>query len=157
MHFVRAYALSAFKAEDLEDLEELRLAAGAVSAILDTEMGMHVAFCERWGISEPEMAALPEDPANMTYTRYVLERGPSGDSLDLATALAHASLVMQKQAYGLPKTRRLGKKITPTRNGSTVTPPTTIRKSPARMQRNSTGSCNAEVGGANRKFNPHIL
>ena len=71
MHFARAYALSAFKAEDLE---ELRLAAGAVSAILDTEMGLHVAFCERWGISEPEMAALPEDL--------------SGESLDLATALA---------------------------------------------------------------------
>ena len=85
MHFARAYALSAFKAEDLE---ELRLAASAVSAILDTEMGLHVAFCERWGISEPEMAALPEDPANMAYTRYVLECGLSGDSLDLATALA---------------------------------------------------------------------
>ena len=34
------------------------------------------------------MAALPEDPANMPHTRYVLERGLSGDLLDLATALA---------------------------------------------------------------------
>ncbi len=31
---------------------------------------------------------MPEDPANMAYTRYVLERGLSGDSLDLAVALA---------------------------------------------------------------------
>ncbi len=85
IHFARAYALAAFKAEDLE---ELRSAAGAVSAIVDTEMGLHVAFCERWGMSEAEMAALPEDPANMAYTRYVLERGLSGDSLDLAAALA---------------------------------------------------------------------
>jgi thiaminase/transcriptional activator TenA len=85
IHFARAYALAAFKAEDLE---ELRAAAGAVSAIVDTEMSLHVAFCERWGIGEAEMAAMPEDPANMAYTRYVLERGLSGDSLDLAVALA---------------------------------------------------------------------
>lgn len=85
IHFARAYALAAFKADDLE---ELRLAAAAVSAIVDTEMGLHVAFCERWGIGEAEMAALPEDPANIAYTRYVLERGLSGDSLDLAAALA---------------------------------------------------------------------
>ena len=85
IHFARAYALAAFKADDLD---ELRLAAAAVSVIVDTEMGLHVAFCERWGISEAEMAALPEDPANMAYTRYVLERGLSGDSLDLAVALA---------------------------------------------------------------------
>lgn len=85
IHFARAYALAAFKAEDLE---ELRMAAGAVSAIVDTEMSLHVAFCERWGISEAEMAATPEAPANMAYTRYVLERGLSGDSLDLAVALA---------------------------------------------------------------------
>lgn len=85
IHFARAYALAAFKAEDLA---ELRSAAAAVSAIVDTEMGLHVAFCERWGMSEAEMAALPEDPANMAYTRYVLERGLSGDSLDLAAALA---------------------------------------------------------------------
>lgn len=85
IHFARAYALAAFKAEDLE---ELRAAAGAVSAIVDTEMPLHVAFCERWGISEGEMAVVSEDPANMAYTRYVLERGLSGDSLDLAVALA---------------------------------------------------------------------
>jgi thiaminase/transcriptional activator TenA len=34
------------------------------------------------------MAATPEDPANMAYTRYVLERGLAGDGLDLAVALA---------------------------------------------------------------------
>lgn len=85
IHFARAYALAAFKAEDLD---ELRAAAGAVSAIVDTEMSLHVEFCRRWGVSEAEMAATAEDPANMAYTRYVLERGLSGDSLDLAVALA---------------------------------------------------------------------
>jgi thiaminase/transcriptional activator TenA len=85
IHFARAYGLAAFKAEDLEDL---RAAAGAVSQIVGGEMALHVSYCERWGISEAEMAATPEDPANMAYTRYVLERGLAGDSLDLAAALA---------------------------------------------------------------------
>ncbi len=34
------------------------------------------------------MAALPEAPETMAYTRYVLERGTSGDILDLHVALA---------------------------------------------------------------------
>ncbi len=85
IHFARAYGLAAFKAEDLE---ELRAAAGAVSQIVDGEMALHVGYCGQWGIGEAEMAAMPEDPANMAYTRYVMERGLAGDSLDLAIALA---------------------------------------------------------------------
>ena len=85
IHFARAYGLAAFKADNLE---ELRAAAGAISHIVENEMALHVAFCAGWDVSETEMAATPEDPANMAYTRYVLERGLAGDSLDLAVALA---------------------------------------------------------------------
>lgn len=85
IHFARAHALAAFKAESLEDL---RQSAKTVSAILDGEMQLHVAYCDQWGITEDQMAATPEDPANMAYTRYVLERGLAGDGLDLAVALA---------------------------------------------------------------------
>ncbi|MBL4721739.1 MAG: thiaminase II [Alphaproteobacteria bacterium] len=85
INFARAHALAAFQAETLEDL---RQSAKTVSAILDGEMQLHVSFCAGWGVSEPEMAATPEDPANMAYTRYVLERGLAGDALDLAVALA---------------------------------------------------------------------
>jgi len=85
IHFARAHALAAFQAETLA---ELRQSAQTVSAILDGEMQLHVDYCASWGVSEAEMAATPEDPANMAYTRYVLERGLAGDSLDLAVALA---------------------------------------------------------------------
>ncbi|MFT6580808.1 MAG: thiaminase/transcriptional activator TenA, partial [Alphaproteobacteria bacterium] len=85
IHFARAHALAAFQAETLA---ELRQSAQTVSAILDGEMQLHVEYCASWGVSEAEMAATPEDPANMAYTRYVLERGLAGDSLDLAVALA---------------------------------------------------------------------
>lgn len=85
VHFARAYALAAYKATDLADI---RQAAKGLSAIVDLEMGLHVQFCTGWGMTEAEMAALPEADATMAYTRYVLEKGLSGDLLDLHVALA---------------------------------------------------------------------
>ena len=85
IHFARAYALAAYKSDTLEDL---RAAARTVSALIDTEMGLHVQYCNRWGISEADMAATPEAAATTAYTSYVLERGMAGDVLDLYVALA---------------------------------------------------------------------
>src|SRR5690606_14487068 len=85
VHFARAYALAAYKATDLADI---RQATRGLSAIVDLEMGLHVGFCRDWGLSEADMAALPEADATMAYTRYVLEKGLSGDLLDLHVALA---------------------------------------------------------------------
>ncbi|WP_041795190.1 TenA family protein [Pararhodospirillum photometricum] len=84
IHFARAYALAAFKADTLDDI---RAAGRGMTAILD-EMGLHVAFCRRWGLSESALQALPEARATLAYTRYVLERGLAGDVLDLFVALA---------------------------------------------------------------------
>jgi thiaminase/transcriptional activator TenA len=85
MHFSRAYALAVFKSERLEDM---RQAAATLDALLNSEMSLHVAYCARWGLDEPRMAAVPEAEQNMAYTRFVLERGLSGDLLDLLAALA---------------------------------------------------------------------
>lgn len=85
IHFARAYALAAYKSETLADI---RQASAAVTAIVDTEMALHVEYCGKWGLTEPDMAAAPEATATMAYTRYVLERGGSGDLLDLYVALA---------------------------------------------------------------------
>jgi len=84
IHFSRAYALAAYKAEDLA---MIRHAAAGLNALCQTEMSLHVQFCASWGLTEPEMQAMPEDPKNMAYTRYVLEKGNSGDLLDLHVAL----------------------------------------------------------------------
>ena len=80
IHFARAYALAVYKADDLADM---RAAAATVSALLDVEMSLHVTYCADWGLSEAEMTAVPEDPACIAYTRFVLERGMAGDLLDL--------------------------------------------------------------------------
>jgi len=85
IHFARAYALAAFKADRLA---ELRAAAAGMTAILDGELALHVDYCSSWGLDEDDMEALPEAAATMAYTRYVLEKGLQGDMLDLYVALA---------------------------------------------------------------------
>ncbi|SHK61790.1 thiaminase II [Rhodothermus profundi] len=85
IHFARAWALALVKADTLEDM---RHAADTISALLNEEMRLHVRYCARWGISEADLEDAPEAQANLAYTRYVLERGFSGDVLDLQVALA---------------------------------------------------------------------
>jgi thiaminase/transcriptional activator TenA len=85
LHFARAYALATYKSRDLADL---RRGAEGLKAILDIELDLHIAYCREWGISETDLAALPEARATMAYTRYVLDAGSRGDLLDLHVALA---------------------------------------------------------------------
>jgi thiaminase/transcriptional activator TenA len=66
----------------------MRAAGRSMAAILDLEMGLHVRYCEGWGLDEAAMAATREASATLAYTRFVLERGMAGDLLDLHVALA---------------------------------------------------------------------
>lgn len=84
IHFSRAWALAAVKAEHYD---ELMAAASMVHALVSEEMQLHVRTCQAAGISPDELAETPERPENLAYTRYVLEAGYSGDLLDLLTAL----------------------------------------------------------------------
>ena len=85
IHFARAYALAAYKSETLADIRD---AVRSVAAIVDTETSLHVTYCAGWGLDEDALASAPEATATMAYTRYVLEKGSSGDVLDLYVALA---------------------------------------------------------------------
>jgi len=85
IQFARAYALAAYKADDLDDM---RAAAAAMSAIVDTEVALHVGYCRDWGLDAAAITAVPEDLPTTAYTRYVLDCGLGGDLLDLLVALA---------------------------------------------------------------------
>lgn len=85
IHFARAYALAAYKADRLEDM---RPAAANLSATVATEMKLHLDYCRGWGLSAADVEAVPEAAATLAYTRYVLERGMAGDLLDLHVALS---------------------------------------------------------------------
>jgi thiaminase/transcriptional activator TenA len=84
-HFSRAWALAVTKADTLE---EMRSCAATVHALLNEEIQLHVQVCAGEGISEAALFAAEEAPANIAYTRYVLDAGHSGDFLDLLAALA---------------------------------------------------------------------
>ena len=85
IQFARAFALAAYKSPTLADLEQ---AKAGLQAIVDVELGLHVGYCHEWGISEEELANLPEARATLAYTRYVLDTGNRGDLLDLHVALS---------------------------------------------------------------------
>jgi thiaminase/transcriptional activator TenA len=84
VHFARAHALEAFKADTVADLE---WAASAAAGIIGTEMRMHVEYCAAWGIDEAQLEAAEEAPENVAYTSFVIETGLAGDALDLAVSL----------------------------------------------------------------------
>lgn len=85
IHFARAWALAVTKAETLD---EMKVAATTVDALINTEMALHVETCAAEGISEADLFTTPEAAANLAYTRYVLDAGHSGDLVDLLAALA---------------------------------------------------------------------
>jgi len=85
LHFSRAWGLAVYKSRTMA---ELRQGLAALKAIVDIELDLHVQYCAQWGISEADLAVLPESRATTTYTRYVLDVGMQGDLLDLHVALA---------------------------------------------------------------------
>lgn len=57
-----------------------------------SEIELHIDFCRQWGISVEELTGLPESPACVAYTRYVLDCGIKGSLSELYAALAPCML-----------------------------------------------------------------
>ncbi|MDU9004506.1 thiaminase II [Sedimentitalea todarodis] len=85
VHFARAWSLGVVKAETLD---EMRVCAGTVDALVNHEMALHVKTCAAAGIDEVTLFAATEEFENLAYTRYVMDAGLQGDFLDLMAALA---------------------------------------------------------------------
>ncbi len=107
-HFARAFGLAVYKSQTLA---EMRRASRILTATLEVEMGLHVETCRGWGISEQSLEASTEAPETIAYTRFVLDRGQSGDLLDLETVLApciEGYAVIARERMADPSTRREG-------------------------------------------------
>lgn len=85
IHFARAWALAAAKADTLA---EMQAASATLHALVHVEMPLHIRLCGAAGITPAALETTQEAAANLAYTRYVLEAGYSGDFLDLLAALA---------------------------------------------------------------------
>jgi len=108
MHFSRAWGLAVYKSRNMS---ELRQGLAALKAIVDIELDLHVQYCADWGVSETDLATLPESRATTAYTRYVLDVGMQGDLLDLHVALAPCLIGYADIAAWLvaqPSTVRIG-------------------------------------------------
>ena len=84
-HFSRAWALAVVKADSIE---QMRVAAATVHALINEEMQLHIELCAKEGINEAQLQSAAEAPENIAYTRYVMDAGLSGDLLDLLSTLA---------------------------------------------------------------------
>ncbi len=85
VHFARAWSLGVVKAETLD---EMKICARTVDALVNHEMALHVKTCAAAGIDEATLFSAKEEVANLAYTRYVMDAGVQGDFLDLIAALA---------------------------------------------------------------------
>lgn len=85
IHFARAWSLGVVKAETLD---EMKICARTVDALVNHEMELHVKTCAAAGIDEEALFTAKEEIANLAYTRYVMDAGLQGDFLDLIAALA---------------------------------------------------------------------
>ena len=108
LHFARAWGLAVYKSDTLS---EMRRAQSLVAATIEIEIGLHVEYCRRWGLSEAAIGAEPEALETVAYTRFVLDRGLAGDRLDLEVALApcvvgYAEIARERMAD--PATKRDG-------------------------------------------------
>lgn len=85
VHFSRAWSLGVVKSETLD---EMKVCAGTVDALVNHEMDLHVKTCAAEGIDEATLFSVREEVENLAYTRYVMDAGMQGDFLDLMAALA---------------------------------------------------------------------
>lgn len=63
-------------------------ANAAIVVHIAKESQLHLDYCSRWGITKEDVLSTPESVFNSAYTRYVLDKGASGDMLDLKAAMA---------------------------------------------------------------------
>ena len=82
--FCRVIALAAAKTPDVEDMGWF---AKLLDETLNTEMALHVSFCEDFGISEAELLATQPSPTTQAYTRFLLQVAYRGSVGEISSAI----------------------------------------------------------------------
>lgn len=85
IQYARAYALAVYKDPDVAGM---RRTARLLAELLDNEIGLHIAYCREWGLSEADLSQQPESMELLAYTRFMLDSGQRGDILDLLVSLS---------------------------------------------------------------------
>ncbi|RMZ81499.1 hypothetical protein DV738_g2292, partial [Chaetothyriales sp. CBS 135597] len=84
-HFARTYALAGYKSQSLAST----VRSAAIILHIRREMDLHLAYCrDDFALDQHHIDAVPESPACIAYSRYILDVGLSSDLLALFVALA---------------------------------------------------------------------
>ena len=101
--FARIFAWAVAKADRLESMGWY---AKVLDLTLNTEMGLHRTYAERFGISEAELEATPMWPTTRAYTDFLVRTSADGDMADLLAALLPCAwgyvYIARKLAEGNP-------------------------------------------------------
>ncbi|KAI8971122.1 Phosphomethylpyrimidine kinase-domain-containing protein [Pilobolus umbonatus] len=82
--YARAASLAAYKSSTLEEIG----ANASIVVHIAKESQLHIEYCAQWGITKEEVLNTTESVFNSAYTRFVLDKGATGDLLDLKVAMS---------------------------------------------------------------------
>ena len=104
IEFCRVIGLAVTKAHELDDMAWF---ARLLHQTLNTEMSLHVGFCEDFGITEEELKSTRPSPTTQAYTRHLLASAFSGSAGEIATAMlpcswGYSEIGQMLQDKGLP-------------------------------------------------------
>ncbi len=86
--FCRAIALASAKASTVDDMAWF---ARLLHETLNTEMSLHIGFCEEFGITERELKSTQPSPTTHAYTRHLVESAYSGGVGEAAVVILPCS------------------------------------------------------------------
>ena len=86
--FCRVIALGAAKAENIADMGWF---ARLLDETLNTEMSLHIGFCQDFGITEEELKNTGPSPTTVAYTNHLLESAYLGGAGETAAAILPCS------------------------------------------------------------------
>ena len=84
IEYARLLGLAAARSPDLETMTRF---AGLLEETLETEMSLHRAYANEFGISREELEQEPPAPTTRAYTDFLLRIAATGDFAELAAAL----------------------------------------------------------------------
>ena len=101
--FSRVFAWAVAKADRLESMGWY---ASVLNLTLNTEMGLHRKYAERFGIGAAELEATPMWPTTHAYTDFLIRTCADGDMADLVAALLPCAwgyvYIAQRLSQGRP-------------------------------------------------------
>lgn len=83
VHYSRAHALAGFKAHDVDTIAK----SSGIILHIKKEMDLHIAYCQKFGLSKDDLDNSSESLSCYAYSRYLLDVGHQEDWFALQMAL----------------------------------------------------------------------